>query len=376
MEIKRLIPYSLVADLEEKFAFSQFWYSKRKIMLLKVITDEGIIGWGEALGPPRANKALIEEVFEPIVLGCDPFDNKKIWQEVYNKTRGYGQKGLVLNALSALDLALWDIKGKATQLPVNKILGGCFREKIKAYATGLYFLDESNLEKILAEEAREYLKQGFRAIKMKVGYGLEKDVELVSAVRKAIGPDVRLMVDANGAYSPAMAGKIAKNLKEFDIFWFEEPIPPEEIKGYKKIKDKFPMFISAGEANYTRWGVRELITTQSLDIVQPDVAISGGLTEARRISDLAETWNIFCMPHAWGTPISLAASLHLISSMGHIPPSLNPLEPMLEFDKTENPLRSVIKHDIELDENGYVKVPEQSGLGIDVDEKLMEKYVY
>lgn len=376
MKISEVKTHALRCQLEsnETFGYSQAWLQSRASLIVEIITDDGITGFGEGFGPPEVTRAVVDHVYKPLLLGRDPFDVNVIWQELYNLLRDHGQKGTVIEAISAVDIALWDIMGKAVDLPIHKLLGGCRRGKIKAYATGLYRQFSKDSPEILAEEATSYVNQGFLAVKMKVGFGIDRDIENVKAVRNAIGDDIMLMVDANHAYDARGAIMLGKKMEEYGIYWFEEPVPPEDIEGYLEVKRALNMFITGGEAEFTRFGFKNLISKKAVDIVQPDCCAAGGLSEVTKIAALANTWNIQCWPHVWGTGVAIAAGLHLLSTIPDSPPSLTPLEPMLELDRTPNRLREETEVGLIDMENGYIKVPTDPGLGISLDRDFIEKY--
>jgi len=376
MKIDNIRTHVLRYHLEEKevFAYSQAWIRSRIAMIVEITTDDGIIGLGEAYGPPEITSAVINYAYKPLLIGKDPFDADIIWQDLYNAFRDYGQKGVMIAALSAIDIALWDIMGKATNLPVHKLLGGCRRDRVKAYATGVYPRRVADNPETLAEEAASYVDQGFYAVKMKIGFGFKKDLEHVKAVRAAIEDDVLLMVDANHAYDARSAILLGKKMENYDIFWFEEPVVPENVEGYREVKQAVNMFIAGGEAEYTRFGFKNLISNRAVDIVQPDCCAAGGLSELRKIATLANTWSIHFVPHVWGTGVAIAAGLQLLAMLPDNPPSLTPLEPMLELDRTPNRLREETEKCLVRLEDGYVRVPTKPGLGITMDHDFLNKF--
>ncbi|NMB16047.1 MAG: mandelate racemase/muconate lactonizing enzyme family protein [Firmicutes bacterium] len=375
MYIETINVYVLRSDrLCEPFGYSQMWYDDRGSCVVQVITNEGIEGWGEAFGPAELNAAVIEKGLAPMILGSDPFDVEVIWQSLYNRYRDYGQKGIIICGMSALDIALWDIMGKAVDLPVCRLLGGVFRREFPAYATGLYFSPDFSLNKLI-KEAQGYLDAGFRSIKMKIGYHPREDIQFVQAVREAIGYDCQLMVDANHAYNAQTAIELGRRLEEYQVSWFEEPVPPEDIEGYIEVKHALDMAVAGGEGEYTRYGFKNLICRRAVDIVQPDTCCAGGLTEARKLVTLANTHGIQYNPHVWGTGIALYCGMHLIASIPDNPPSINPLPPMLEYDQTPNPLRENITMELPEVNKGLVSVPlDRAGLGITIDQEALARY--
>lgn len=355
---------------KDSFGWSQSVAERRQTTICVVSTDEGVRGVGEAffIGPAKVAASIIDNSFAPLIEGRDPFDSSVIWDFLYNHTRDQGRKGVIISALSAVDTALWDIKGKALGKPVHKLLGGAYRDKAKVYATGLY--EPQNVPDIaeaLVNEALGYKADGFSAMKLKVGYGIETDVRYVKAIREAIGDEIGLMVDANHAYNAGEAIRLSRRIEPFDIGWIEEPVPPEDIDGYIEVKAKSPIPISGGECEYTRFGFRKLVTRRAVDILQPDLCAAGGFTEMMRITALASAWNIPLLPHVWGTNVGLAAALQFFGVLPHIPDRRYPAEPFFEYDRSPHPLRDIVTHEkIEM-KNGYIDIPQRPGLGVELD---------
>lgn len=376
MKITSITAHVLSSPVAEPFTSSRGWlYKTRNTCLVEVNTDEGITGWGECYGPSAVAKAFIDTQLAPQAIGRDPFDVEVLWEHLYNRIKDYGQSGMAIAAISGIDIALWDIIGKACGKPVHKLIGGAFRTEVQAYATGMYFTDMNRLTEEAVEEAVEYVEQGFRAVKMKIGLGsIQQDFERVKAVREAIGPNIKLMVDANHAFSVPVAIRLGRKLEELDIEWFEEPISPEDIDGYVKVTAALDMAVAGGENEFTRWGFRDAITKRAMDIVQPDVCAAGGITECKKIASMAIAHGVECVPHAWGSAIGLAATLQFLASIPDQPPSLFPYPLMLEFEQTENPFRDDLARNPIHQKDGMVVVPNGPGLGIEIDTAIIERY--
>jgi len=377
VKISSVSAHPVEHPLTEPFAYSQKWVRRRTALLVKVETDGGLHGWGEVFcfDAWPAIAALIERTYAPLLVGQDPLAVGVLWDRLYTWTRDYGQKGLTVAALSGVDIALWDILGKATGQPVSTLLGGRFRDRVPAYATGLY-RTEATLNDVtgLAREAAGYVEQGFTAVKLKVGFGLERDVAAVRAVRGAIGPQTGLMVDANHAYDAAAAIALGRRIAEYDIGWLEEPVPPEDLAGYCAVRRALDIPIAGGEAEFTRFGFRELLRRGAVDIVQPDLCITGGLSEGARIATLAQTFHVRCLPHVWGTGVAMAAALQFIAALPDDPYCLYPTPLMCEYDRTENPLRDHLTTPPVVLSEGCLGIPDCPGLGIDVDEEQLARY--
>lgn len=373
MRIARVDTFIVAQKLEKPFYFSQWEYDRRAVCLVKVTADNGLYGWGEGYGPAGPVRACIE-FLAPFVLGQDPLHEATLWQTMYRRSLDYGRRGVMVAGISAVDVALWDLKGKALGQPVSVLLGGRRREHVMVYATGMYFSAGSDLAQRLAAEAQSYAEQGFTAMKMKVGLGIKQDVDNVQAVRSAIGPDVGLMVDANHAYARSEACALARRIEPLDIGWFEEPLSPEDYEGYRELRQRTTIPIAGGECEYLCAGFRHLVSNQCIDIAQPDICAAGGLTETRRIVALAQTFGVNVTPHCWGTGIAFAAGLHLAGTLDVLPGRLVAAEPLLEMDRSENPLRDRLTVPQFRVIDGAVAVPVASGLGVDVDADVLERF--
>lgn len=373
MKIEKIETYILKDKLSKSFFFSQWEYSERCICVVKVTASNGQYGWGEGYGPATVLEEGIK-LLAPHVVNKNPLENEVIWNHMYRKTLDFARRGVLVASMSAIDIAIWDLKGKILGLPVSTLLGGAHRTKIRPYATGLYFTNYDNPAEGLVQEAKTYVKQGFKAMKMKVGLGVNLDVKIVKSIREAIGPDIQLMVDSNHAYTLREATKLARKIEEYDIAWFEEPISPEFYEQYNELRNKTTIPISGGECEYLRFGFQKMIKNKSVDIIQPDICASGGLTEAKRIAALASANGIDLIPHTWGTSIGIHVALHFISNLESIPGRMYQPEFLMEYDQTENGLREKLTFPkIEM-KNGMIEVPNRPGLGIDVDEDVLLKY--
>jgi D-galactarolactone cycloisomerase len=373
MKITDVKTYVLEAVLAEPFAYSQAWYERRGALLVEVVGEDGTSGWGEAFGPPRLTGPVVD-FYKPLLVGADALATELLWQTLYNRLRDHGQKGLAIESVSAIDIALWDLKGRHLGLPIHRLLGGPLRERVQAYATGFYRKRDGDPLQYLLAEAEERVAAGFSAIKLKLGFGINEDVRLCQAVRKAIGDEIRIMVDANHAYDAPTAIQLGRRIEELDIGWFEEPVPPEDLGGYREVKAALAIPIAGGEAEFTRWGFRHLLVERAIDILQPDTCAAGGISECKKIADMANAFGIRVNPHVWGTGVALAASLQLIAALPHNPPALHPVEPLLEFDQSEHPIRMAVIEEPIIQRAGWVDVPKQPGLGIEIDRQAIEKF--
>ena len=374
--IKKVTCHVVAAPVQRPFTSSRGWlYKTRGSCIVEVETTDGIVGWGECYGPSAVAKAYIETQFGPRIVGRDAFDVEVIWEDLYNRIKDYGGKGMAASALSGIDIALWDLIGKATGRPIHKLIGGAHRSEVTCYATGLYFIDMDRLVEEAVEEARGYVDEGFTAVKMKIGLGDPKlDIRRVAAVREAVGDTTRLMVDANHCMTVPQAIRIGRELEALDIEWFEEPISPEDIDGYVEVTRALDMAVAGGENEMTRWGFRDIVVRKAMDIIQPDVCAAGGISECRKIATLAAAHGVECVPHAWGSVIGVAATLHFLAALPDQPPSFRPTPPMFEFEQCENPFRDLLSKEPIVQVRGKVQVPTGAGLGIEIERSVLERY--
>ena len=385
MKITRITSHVLGYDLPETLGYSQQYYTKRTAHLVEVETDEGITGWGECFGAGNialANKGIVQQVIQPMVLGMDPLDRDVIWHKVYNLMRDHGQKGMPLQSLSGVDIALWDIAGKVAGLPLYKMIGGAHRDKIDVYGYGMMLRTESvdSLVARFTDEAAAIKGMGFKATKMKVGLGLRDDVRLIEAVRRGVGDDYRFMIDANHAYTTHDAFYMGRAMEEFDPYWFEEPVAPEDLDGYRELRQGLRVNISGGEAEFNRWGWRALLESRGLDIAQPEVCALGGISEYLRVLALCHAHFTPVVNHVWGSAIAVATNMHLLAAMPPLPGGLFPWEPMLEFDTTHNLFRDdLLTNPLDIqgqvaNNNGTVDIPSGPGLGVNPDRDFIRRY--
>lgn len=374
MKITRIETFQLEAPLELPFGWSQGEATTRRTGVVKITTDAGIVGWGEGATGPATR--VIHEILAPRLLGQDPCNRAGLWQTMFaalyndNSATGYGA-----NAISAVDIALWDITGKATGLPVYDLLGGRVRERVAVYATGLYYT-AGEMDGSLIAEAQGYVEAGFKGMKTKVGgLSLEEDARRVAAIRSAIGPEICLMVDANQAFNAATAIRLGRRLAEHGLLWFEEPVNARDIEGYLQVKAALPMAIAGGETWRTRYDFRDFFAQRAVDYAQPDVGMTGGISELYHIAIMAGAFGIQVAPHIWGSPIMIAATLHVMATLPPCPPARAPLpflqDPVMEFDQTPNPIRETLCLAPFTQRDGFVAVPANPGLGVEVDEAAL-----
>ncbi|MFC6989711.1 mandelate racemase/muconate lactonizing enzyme family protein [Haloplanus sp. GCM10025708] len=363
---------SIRTTLDEPFGSATGWHDTRSTVLVRVEADDGTVGWGECWGPIAGNREIVEEYLAPMVEGEDPMRVERIHDRLYGKGRNAFKAHAPLTAISGVDIALWDLKGKLLGEPVSTLLGGRERDRIQAYATGHYFKYGADIDeqyRRITEEAKGNA-EALGSLKCKigletVGYGYEEDIELVRRIREAVGDEPTLMVDANCAYDPGTAREVGHALEELDVYWFEEPVAPHHVDAYASLRETLDLRVAGGESHGPHEFDR-LFDAGAVDIAQPDAAVVGGLTPIQRIVTQGTQHGIPVVPHVWGTSVTLAASLNLVSTL--------PGNPWFEFDRSPNPVRRLAKDTIETDDDGMIPVPDGPGLGIELDADKIETY--
>lgn len=349
----------------------------RYTCLIKVETDDGFIGWSDIETQPHVAHAISNlplsdsaangfEGLKNLVIGEDPFEVERLWDKIYRGMIYFGRRGAAIQVLSGFDIACWDIMGKATNKPIYKLLGACYRKKIKAYASTMARPTPDGMRKA----CENYLKQGYSAIKFGfMGTGKEIDINLVEVAREAMGEKIDFLIDLGWIDFYRLPGdviRLCEKLEPYNIFFIEDFLHPEDYEGYAKVSQNVKIKVAAGEQEATPWGFRDLIEKGKVDIVQPDLSRCGGFTTARRIMWMAQKNSIDIVPHAWLSDLLTSASLHLNAAL---PRSL-----FVEYNICSgNVLQSIIKNPLKM-KDGYIEVPEGPGLGVEVDEKMVEKY--
>lgn len=345
-------------------------YSKTvDTVLVKITTSTGEVGWGEAKAPvaPKVTKAIIDELLAGVVLGADARQTTVLWERMYAGMRIRGHRaGFWLEAIAGVDIALWDLAGKAAGVPIYQLMGGCFRNPVRVYASGLPALSSTAPAEAfeqLANDATAIRDRGFTGLKMALGKGLRSDIKSIRAVRECLGPDFLIYVDAGGAYDRAQALRLGRELEELEVGFFELPIFPEDIDGYVELAKALAIPI-AMDTLTSRYEVRDFVSRGGLDLVQPDVCRAGGLTECKRIAELADAFGVAYAPHlSIGSAIQFAASGHLASAM--------PNTMTCEYWIGNNPLGNCILRQPLVLKDGYMETPSQPGLGIEIVEETL-----
>ena len=374
----RAIPMSDPIPAERQHRTDLGTRVKSDAVLVMVETDDGITGIGASLGSPPILCAVVEHELAPALIGENPMFSERLYEKMYNGSRwkpalerghaqpGDGRRGVTMEAISGVDIAIWDVKAQSLGIPIYQALGAT-RDSIRAYASGGWAPgDEAE------KEMSGYASKGFSAVKMRVvgrdGFSIENTLRRVAAARRGIGPSVELMLDAHGSLDVSTAIRLARQLEEFDIAWFEEPISPDDHLGLAEVRRSTIIPIATGEREFTRFDFDDLFFHRSVDIAQPDIARAGGFTEIRRIGHMASAKGIRLAPHAWGSGVLFAASIHMAMSAPncHILEVSQGYMPMM-YELFEEP------YDIR---EGVVYAPQKPGLGFTLREDALERFEY
>lgn len=334
--------------------------------LVRVRTTDGLEGIGEAYGlpAPEVPTAVIETILRPLLLGQDAMATGAIWERLYGAQKGAGRTGgFYLEAISGVDMALWDLRGKALDEPIHRLLGGPIRDRIACYASPVPLLATPAES---AEAARAFVRDGFRAIKLKLGRGVETDLAHVAAVREAIGPGVGLHVDLNCAYTIATAVQLGRELEAFGVAWLEEPLETDDLDGLAEVRAKVNLPTVNGECIFTSFGIRDALLKRAVDVVMPNPARAGGITEVWRIAQLCHAFHVDIAPHGVGSGINIAAALQLAAAA--------PNFSIYEYNQLLNPLREGLLRTPLQFEDGALLVPTGPGLGIELNEDAVREY--
>jgi D-galactarolactone cycloisomerase len=315
---------------------------------------------------------MIRSSLGSVVLGQPAAEFARLWDEMFARL-GYDQRGSGLMAVSALDMALWDLRARQLGVPLATLLGGARRSRAFAYAAGPYFRPDGDPYRSYAEQAKGYVREGFRAIKMKIGVDPARDAKAVAAVRQAVGPDVALMVDANQGYVADGAAEVARRIETYDITWFEEPVGPFDRDGYRRVAAASRIPVAGGEALGGAGAFLDFIRDGAPAVVEPDLAICGGFTEAARIAAVADAHGRPVVPHVWGTAVNFYASLQWLAALPDRRGAGATPFPWFEFDRSPNPLRDLCGVPMP-NADGTVPIPSGPGLGIAISRDQLAPY--
>lgn len=388
MKITNVSTIRLQYSMDTPMADAIHFMPERTLLIVQVHTDSGLIGMGEAAsygGDVESMEALVLGVLKPIVAGEDPFTVERLWQRMATRPHQRGTRGMLMMAIAGVDIALWDLIGQATHTPLYRLLGG-FRDTLTAYASAGFYARGKDAN-ALAEEVGTYVERGFEIVKIKVGRNadllwnplhqmwssdyatvtFEDDIARVQAARNAIGPRAKLAIDANNAWSPSEALQFMGAVGPDRIAWLEEPVATEDRRGSAEVARALATPVAGYETETGLAGFRDLISGGAVDIVQPDVTWTGGITPCRKIAALAEAFHLPVVPHVFSSALSTVANMHFIASL--------PNGGLLEFDQNPNPLRSeLFEEPIVVDARGMVTMPTGAGLGVRLAQETIDRY--
>jgi len=370
MKITAVKTFMLEHPLPRPVGPSCFYYRSRATLIVKLETDEGLVGWGETDASAHL-RSIITHQYAPALIGRDPLDHRKLWRELWGANFGDGM------ALGGVDIALDDLRGKILGVSVGQLYGGRLRDRVAAYASSQGYVEGEDAAELFPREAAEIMARGFKGLKLRIGgQPIDQDLKAITAVRKLIGPKIKLMADGNGAYTIASAIQMGRELEKLGLYWFEEPLPQEstEYPGYEILADALDIPIAACECLTSRGLFKSAITRRAMDIVQPDVCLAGGIGECLFVAELARLWGIPCMPHCWSGPLVLAAATHLVSLLPDASWSRHTEPPMLEMDATRNLFREELLTTPLDFRDGFMTVPTGPGLGVEVDEDRLKRF--
>jgi D-galactarolactone cycloisomerase len=337
---------------------------RRVFSLIRLTTDDGVDGLGEASCDPAVVSGLLARL-RRVFIGMDPFNVEELWQRAFHGAAMYDPKGAAVAVISGVDIACWDIMGKALGVPAHKLLGGQSRRAIPAYASDLHWLEDPDE---MARLAARHVERGFAAVKTHLGVDPEGDHVRVCAIRNAIGDDVRLMVDINTAFDRPTAIRFGRRIAPYDITWYEEPLSPMDLDGLPVVRTATGLPIAGGENEYTRWGFKEQFSREALDVAMPDVARAGGITELKKIFAVADAFGVAVSPHNYSSGVCSAATLHLMAAFAATGP--------LEWDVTNASILDELFLEPLSVRGGQIEVPESPGLGVHVPDAVRAQYEF
>jgi D-galactarolactone cycloisomerase len=370
----RLVPLAWQMPPEDAYGMARGLTAVRGAGLVLIETDDGVEGIGEAWGSAAISRAYLD-MARPYFIGTSVFAQRGVAQSIFAKHYHFGTQNGLVALLSGIDIAAHDAMGKLLGVPVCDLIGGRQRDRVPAYASGGYFTQASDQLAALAAQLEPHTGRGFPAFKIKIGRHPAEDVQRVALARRIIGNDALVMVDINGNYTADIALDSMQRIASASIHWVEEPLAPQDWNGYRELAARAPIPIATGEALYTLFDFRRLIDGRLAAVVQPDLALCGGLDVARTIGVLCGVEHLRVSPHVWGTGIGLAAAVHWVASLPTYPHAANvPYPPLVEYDVGRNPLQSDLFVEPIRCEGGMLMVPSGPGLGVTLDQDAVRRF--
>jgi D-galactarolactone cycloisomerase len=344
---------------------------RRQAAFVELTTDDGLAGYGPcSFGSASLDlgsvATLCDHTFAPALVGEDAGDIERLWDKLYygSITRVHGYRSVGVAILSAIDIALWDLKGKALGAPVYALLGGAFHDPVPCYSSSVYWDTPDGA----VRQARAFLDRGFTRFKVKVGLDVDNDIASLEAIRDAVGPGVDVLVDANQCYTRHLALRVGRELERLDVVLFEEPLPIDDVDGHRFLADKLDVRIATGENMYTRWDFVPFLQKEAVHVVQPDASRCGGISEAKRIVDLAGAFHVHAIPHTFSDALTIVANLHVVAASS--------TAPMIEYDATYNPIQTALVKNAPVPRASAIELPTGPGLGVEIDWDFVADHPY
>jgi len=344
---------------------------RRQAAFVELTTDEGVTGYGPcSFGSASLDlgsvASLCDNTFAAALVGEDPQRIEYLWDKLYYGSiiRVHGGRSVGVAILSAIDIALWDLKGKALGAPIYQLLGGAFRDPVPCYASSVYWDSPAGA----AQQARAFVSQGFKAFKVKVGLDVENDVACLWAIRDEVGYDVDMLVDANQCYTRHLALRVGRELERLAVPFFEEPLPIDDVDGHAFLAGKLDVRIATGENMYTRWDFLPFFQKNAIHVVQADASRCGGISEAKRISDLAGSFHLHAIPHTFSDALTIAANLHVVAASSNAP--------IIEYDRTYNEIQEKLVVSPPAVHDSVIDLPTGPGLGVEIDWDFVADHPY
>jgi D-galactarolactone cycloisomerase len=370
----RIVGLEYAMPEERAYGMARGLTSRRGGGIVMLETEDGVTGIGEAWGPSKIAAAYLELV-KPYFVGTSVFAQRGVQRMVFAKHYHFGTQNMLVALFSGIDIAAHDAMGKLLKLPVCDLIGGRQRDRVPVYASGGYFTRDADQQGALARQLEPHAGKGFPAFKIKIGRSPADDEARVKLAKRIVGEQTVLTVDSNGNYTVDLVLDSMRRLAPYAIGWYEEPLAPQDWKGYAELRGRAPMPVATGEALYEAFDLRRLIDGRMADVIQPDLALCGGLSVARFVGELCAAEHLRLSPHVWGTAVGLAAAVHWVASLPNYPHNENvPFPTLVEYDIGENKLRDGLFTSPFAAVDGFIQVPTGPGLGVELDPAVVDRF--
>jgi D-galactarolactone cycloisomerase len=370
----RIVGLEYAMPEDRAYGMARGLTSRRGGGIVMLETEDGVTGIGEAWGPSKIAAAYLDLV-KPYFIGTSVFAQRGVQQMVFAKHYHFGTQNMLVALFSGIDIAAHDAMGKLLKLPVCDLIGGRQRDRVPVYASGGYFTRDGDQQGALARQLEPHAGKGFPAFKIKIGRSPADDEARVKLAKRIVGEQTVLTVDSNGNYTVDLVLDSMRRLQPYAIGWYEEPLAPQDWKGYAELRGRAPMPVATGEALYETFDLRRLIDGRMADVIQPDLALCGGLSVARFVGELCAAEHLRLSPHVWGTAVGLAAAVHWVASLPNYPHNENvPFPTLVEYDIGENKLRDGLFTSPLAAVDGFIQVPTGPGLGVELDPAVVDRY--